>query len=846
MSVSRQAQATFGSGEIGPEVYSRTDIEKYKSALKTCRNGYPKPQGGWSNRAGTRMVAATKNNGAARLVKFVFSTTQAYQIEFGDEYCRFYKNRAQILSSSVPYEIVSPYAIKDVPALRFEYSGDTIYITHNNYQPRMLQRYGDTDWRFTTYAPEDGPFLDENTDVTSTLQASGMTGSIVINSADEIFTTGHVGALWKIVHYVQSQKVTHAFGSVSTGASISCFTTWRLITHGTWTGSFTVEKSIDGGSTWTALQSYSSANDFNANTSGTEDTSINLVPFLVRINFTAWTSGTANIDLSTDAFYQNGIVRISAFTNTKRVTATVIQTLASTSSTFTWSEGAWSDYRGWPAMSRFFQDRLGFFCTIYQPMRWDFTQTSNYTSFRRNAISLLETDGISKLLNARQLNAINGIVGFKSLLAFTSSATWSISSGDGTSFTPNNNKQDVEEYIGSEGIDPVTIGNEAIFVQTHGKVVRNIVFQLAYNSFNGADINVLSRHLTNDSKIVAMEYQKNPDSIVWMIKADGTMIGLTYLREQEVIAWHRHDTDGKIESISVIPGDGYDELWMIVSRETGRFVEVMEQRITDDVRLSYFVDCGVTIDSALNISGIDNNNPVRVHCPGHGLIDDDRATINNVVGMEEVNGYQYKVKRIDNNYFFIYDIISGDPIDGTEYSEYVSGGTMSQAFQAFAGLDWLEGQTVSILADGLVLPQQVVTDGVIDFGDEYYATVNVGLPYLSDLETLDIEVQGAREGTTQGRNVKCHAAVFRFLDSRGGWVGPSELDDYGKLAIYEAFLPLIVLPGKCAPLQSGNRRATLGGNYSTAGRIFYRQYDPLPVTITAIVPEISVGGIISS
>ena len=826
--------------------------------LRTCRNGIVKPQGGWCNRPGTVMISETKSSGEARAVKFIFSETQAYVLEFGDYYVRFYTDRAQILSGGSAYEVATPYPIEDVFDLQFEQSADTIYITHPDYQQRTLSRYADTDWRIELYVANDGPFLDENTDTASTITLSAATGTgVLMTAAKDVFTTTNVGGLWKVTHYVAAQKATTAFAAPGYSTAISCFTTWRLISHGTWTGAITVEKSTDGGSTWTALASFSSVNDFNANTSGTEDPSITLNAFLVRVNCTALSSGTANVDISSDAHYNDGIARITAFNTTKQVAVTVLDPMVSIASSFTWAEGAWSDRRGWPRISRFYLDRLVFAGTAYQPMTEWMSMASNYSSFRRNSISLLASDGITTSLTSRQLNAINGMLPFKRLLFLTSGATWSVGPLNGAALGPTTVDQEVEEYYGSSGIPPVTIGNEAIYVQNFGKVVRSTVFQLQYNGFSGSDINVLSRHLTDDRNIICMDYQQSPDNVVWMACDDGIVLGLTYLKEQDVCAWHRHDTDGDVESLCVIPGDGYDEVWMVVNRTNGRFIEVMEKRIDEDVRLAYFIDNGVTISSDKVITNATNASPVVVTVVGHGYSDDDMVDINNIVGMTKlngdgssagINGFQYLIKKLTNDTFELYEPITGDPIDGTNWSAYESGGIAGKAYTTFTGLDWLIGEECSILANGFVLPKLTLDSGTITLPNAY-SVLTIGKGYDSDFETLNVEiptqVQPLPAGSTQARSVKISSATFRFMRSRGGKIGPSEFNQYGQSATYEAFIPDRTSLGLCPPLQSSDRRVPLGGGYKNGGRVFLRQSDPLPITVLEVLPEVSVGGPIS-
>lgn len=152
----------------------------------------------------------------------------------------------------------------------------------------------------------------------------------------------------------------------------------------------------------------------------------------------------------------------------------------------------------------------------------------------------------------------------------------------------------------------------------------------------------------------------------------------------------------------------------------------------------------------------------------------------------------------------------------------------------FSGLSHLEGLTVSILADGVVKAQDVVDNGWITLTASA-TVVSIGLPYYSDFETLNIEVPANQ--TAQGRKVKIGNLIFRLVDTRGGWVGPDSS------TLYEAFPERISeLVGNDTDFYTGDIRMPLGGEYSNGGRIFYRQVDPIPVTITAVIPETFISG----
>lgn len=166
-------------------------------------------------------------------------------------------------------------------------------------------------------------------------------------------------------------------------------------------------------------------------------------------------------------------------------------------------------------------------------------------------------------------------------------------------------------------------------------------------------------------------------------------------------------------------------------------------------------------------------------------------------------------------------------------------GYAGQATSQVANLSHLEGQKVAILANGEVKDRQVVKNGAIELNGSY-SVVHVGLPFEADFETLKIEVPW-KEGTIQSRKVKVNNVIFRIQNSRGGYIGPNEDD------LYEAFTHDAIVQSSGQNLGlldmfTCDIRQPLGAGYSQEGNVFYRQVDPLPITIGAIIPEINVGG----
>src|SRR6185436_13137286 len=256
MPLIRPIQPSFGGGEYAPELYSRVDIQKYSSGLRKCRNFIVHPSGGVSNRTGTRFVARAKYSDKKCIVQeFIFSNDQKYIFEFGDKYVRFYTQESQLNVSpddyiswsnatayvigdyvtlpvstvyyaiqastnknpaSEPtywaeqtiYEVPTPYEEADLALLRFESSADVVFITSPDFQTRTLTRFGATDFRLELYEPDDGPFMVENLDDSISLSVAAVTGNTVLTSTEDLFVSGHVGALFKLRHYVEGQAIS--------------------------------------------------------------------------------------------------------------------------------------------------------------------------------------------------------------------------------------------------------------------------------------------------------------------------------------------------------------------------------------------------------------------------------------------------------------------------------------------------------------------------------------------------------------------------------------------------------------------------------------------------------------
>jgi len=320
-----------------------------------------------------------------------------------------------------------------------------------------------------------------------------------------------------------------------------------------------------------------------------------------------------------------GWLTITAYTSTTVVTATVQRSPAAATASTNWRLGLWSATTGYPSCVTFFEDRLTFAGNALQPHRLDGSVTGDYENFAPTASDgvVADDNAISVSLNANDVNVIRWMTDDeKGLLIGTVSGEWLVRpSSLQEALTPTNIAAKRSTAFGSANLQAIRTGKASVYVQRAGVKVRELAYVYEVDGFRSPDMNVLSSHMLTGG-VVQFAYQQEPYSIVWFVRADGQLIGMTYERDQDVIGWHRHiiggsfgSGDAVVESLAVIPtpsGDA-DEVWLIVKRTinggTVRYVEYMTPKFDADVTTdAFFVDCGLTYDGAATttVTGLDH------------------------------------------------------------------------------------------------------------------------------------------------------------------------------------------------------------------------------------------------
>ena len=571
-------QPSFASGEISPDVASRVDLDKYQSALLTAENVFVRPYGSAYRRPGTEHIANI-SSGNVRLKEFAVDADTSYLLVFRASNIYVYKD--DVLKDTVS----TPFTANELKKLRFAQSADVMFIASGSHPVQVLTRVSDTNWTIKNFVPTPGYFdvTTATSGVTIAPSARGGIG-ITLTASGNVFSSGQVGNNVMLRQRVASATVSRSSSGTS-GSTLAGPTGWKVISHGTWKGTFTVEYSDDN-SSWQTLRTYSSNDDFNVTESGTFDAQT-----YIRLNCDI-TSGTFSADLTRLPYTNEGWARITEYTDAQHVTANVGQRFANTNATDDWAFGSWSADYGYPSCVAFFQDRLCFAANNRYPYMVWMSRTGDYWNFGTESISgeLLDDSAVAISFISRKDYRIKHLMAEADLLVMTEGNEWIVKGGEAV--TPKNVSPQVQTSRGCTDVEPEMIGGQMIYVQRHGKTVRDLQYNYTIDSYDGMDLNILAKHITQDVTIVDSAYRQEPDYMVFFVLSDGNVACLTYVNEQKVYAWSTMKTTGHIKSVETVATPDYDDVYFIVERGGNNYLERLAEYPHDEIPNSYvMLDC---------------------------------------------------------------------------------------------------------------------------------------------------------------------------------------------------------------------------------------------------------------
>lgn len=557
-------------------------------------------------------------------------------------------------------ETPTPYQEADLFELQFRQSADVMWIVHPDYAPRKLTRTTATTFDLSTIDFSNGPFLPRN-DLENadgiTITPSATTGSITLTSSAAVFDSSHIstpGALFKITHARATTETSGSSAHPATGvvgSAIDIKGTFSFNTHGTWAMTVKLQRN-ENSEGWETYRTFISNSDRNIQFTGNEEAD----SVQYRINVTSSTSGTLNADLTVNNSTESGICRIDTFISSTQVTATVLTDFASTDASKRWYEGAWSAYRGYPTAFTFFGGRAVYGGTSKQPQTVWLSETDDFEDFEEG---INDADSFSLTMSSDKMNAIRWLSALDALLLGTIGGEWRIrATAIDEALTPDNFDERQQTSYGSKKVQPIPVGDAVLFVDYVGRKVRELTFNDDKQKYVAPDLSALAEHITL-SGITSLDYQRNPDAIVWSTLDNGNLLSMSYERDQDVIAWSLHPLGGTsalAESVAVIPGTTEDEIWISTSRtvdgSTARQIEQLQPRVEVDLEDAFFVDSGLVFDGGdpITITNITQADPGVISFDNTNsdgsqrLQDGDQIYITGLVGgMTDLNDNYYTI-----------------------------------------------------------------------------------------------------------------------------------------------------------------------------------------------------------
>ena len=652
----------FAAGELSPGLAARVDLAKYHVGAALLENFFIDYKGGASSRPGTQYIGAVEAD--VWLYKFVFSASQQYVLVFTEHLVRFIRNPGGatnhpngsnagfIESGGGHYGVVTPYLAAELPDLKFAQSGDILQITHPNHPRMVLRRLGETSW--TLSEPVIGATILSPPNQQATITGLPADSHDPMNTS-YLYTVTSVGA--------DGEESAMAGTPLSgLGSTLSYFAdvtgvdmastpgtvtlTWNVVAGAAY---YNVYKTIPGYAN--KVPPYTASFGFCGIAYGNIFLDSNIVPdftkspplhadpfsplqltdIIVTASSADWPVGGADVYIAdptgTGAVVlavldtaERGavghIVDVMIVTPGKGYTAPVLTPGGggtSVSATITVG-GAVEN----PTAVAYNQQRLVCAGTTSFPTGIFASKTGFYDNFDHSN-PILDDDAFTFVVAASEINTIQHLIPMPGgLILFTNSGISQLSGGSTTAqnpsaITPSSAVVVPQSYFGVSRVRPVIINKDILYVADPGSAVFDLAYNLFVNIYEGSDISALSSHLFYPHTIVQWDYQHTPHKVLWAVRDDGALLSLTYLKEQEVMAWSHHLTnDGQYISVTVIREGNADAVYLGVRRGAGGncSVERMCGRNYGFAADAWCVDAGLSYSGVptTTLTGLDHLN----------------------------------------------------------------------------------------------------------------------------------------------------------------------------------------------------------------------------------------------
>ena len=840
----------FTGGELSPRLDGRTDLTKYSSGCSTLENLVVYPHGSAARRPGSTFIAeVADSDNKTRLIPFEFSTTQTYMLEFSNLKMRVYKDKGAVLEGDKTITGITQANPAVVTATSHNYSnGDEVLISGVSGMTEVnSKRFLVANKTTNTFELQDKDGVDINS-TSFTAYASGGVSNKVFEIATP-YTTAQLFDL-KFAQSADVMYITHPEHEVEK-LSRTGHTSWTLTDV-----DFTKGPMQDANITTTTLNPGATAVGTGVSLAASATTGINNG------------SGFLSTDVGRFVFLHSGYAKITGVTDTTNATIEILTTLSASTATADWRLGAFSDTTGHPSCVTFFEQRLVFAGTTNQPQTIFFSKSGDYENMDANiGGSVADDDAIIYTIASNQVNAIRFMTATRTLIIGTAGGEFTVSGGGTDSaITPTNILIKKQSNHGSANVDAISVGNATLFLQRAKRKIRELAYNFDVDGYIAPDMTILAEHIT-EGGLTQISYQQEPNQIVYGVRSDGELVGLTYQREQQVTAWHRHIFGGRFGNATITvtdfaniangtrivltKADGTTTTFTsATSATTGKFHTTSSNNQTaTNLKTLIDADSDFTATVSSNVVTITETSPLSTGFLTITSLDDsvrlaktdEGKAVCESVAVIPTDDTEYEVyvivKRTINGatrrFVEVLNVFDFDQTDNTSFNFLDSQLSYSgSAASTISGLDHLEGQTVSILADGATHPDKTVSSGSVTL-DRSALNVKVGLAYTSLLQTMRLNA-GSQNGTSQGKTKRIYDITVRMFETIGVEVGPN-LNDMERIP----FRSSADLMDEGIPPFTGDKEVEFRGNYETDGFIFVRQTQPLPFTILSLYPRLT-------
>ncbi len=818
-------------------------------------------------------------------------------------------------------EITTPYTAAQVDDLAFTQSADVLFLAHPSHPPARLERNDTNDWTLTELLPSsgsspatvltDGPFMATNTtDTTLTVAlAANSEFSATIDDSAQTLSLEEVGTVspsnvdvttnsFTLANHplvngmkIQFSAIPSGFASTPTLSATTDYfvvsatqNTFKLattaggtpvdITAAPTSADLTVNKSfVDKGKYLKVTAS---------DTTGiTDDTGFQTTDIGRYIRF--------NTEVAPQIKWGYG--EIVERTSTTVVLVLLKKAIAGVGATTEWQLGSFSETTGFPRTVQIYQQRLVYAGTTEEPQTIFFSKTADFFNFSateplgrstgqfdsagRSIIGeqIFEDNALSLTISSDTVDQIEWLSEDRRLTIGTSGGIFQcFGTDDDVTLTPFSfSITKVSAWSCDPTALPAKVGNNLLYVQNNGRKLRELAFDKLQDQYSAADLTLRSEDIS-ETGLIATAYQDQPYSVLWCLRNDGRLAGLTYVDLLQMRAWHRHtiggahydDTHGsqaKVESIASIPRGTHDQLYMIVKRHlrAAALTSITFNQTTDKfTKSSHGLANGTTVvfdsttidgftaDKLYYVVSTATNDFQLSESSGGAAVTVSGSTSSVTVSTLRVVTEKRYIEFLER-FFVASEVVPSD-------AHFVDSGleeppTRTSASTTVSALDHLEGESVAILADAAVQPDRTVSSGAITL-QTAATNFRIGLGYNSDIKSLPM-VAMTGQGTSVGNRKRIHRFTVRLLESLSFKFGTNANDlDAATIAYLESlglnfgvnisdlteavFRTASDNIGSALSFFTGEKTFQVGDQFNTITQLFLRQYQPYPFSVTLL------------